>query len=159
MIRTTLAIAFLTLLSFSCKDSGLKPIDSQEKMTQNTNAPTEKQIQGGQEGMRQIQRTEVKKVTVEEAMKLASEGYVYIDVRTPGEIEKGKIEGAMELDVQHYNAITDASSLDPNGKYIIYCEAGNRSALLGKLLSEMQFPNVVDMTGGYSAWKEYHNIK
>ena len=159
MIRIALGILVLALVSVSCKDSAHKPIDSAEKMEQNTNAPANRQVQGGQEQMRQIQRTEIKKVTVEEAIELASQGYKFIDLRTPGEVSKGKIEGAMEIDVQHYNAITDLSAVDIQGKYILYCEAGNRSNLAGKLFSEMQYPNVVDMTGGYSAWKEYHNIK
>lgn len=104
-----------------------------------------------------VQKTEVPKVTIEEAIELSKQGYRFVDCRTPKEIADGKIEGALEMNVRSYTyAEIIKDSLNQDDKIIVYCQAGVRSALAAKLFSELEFPNVVDMTGGYEEWLEYH---
>ena len=99
--------------------------------------------------------TEVKKVSISEAKTLAKkEGYTFIDLRTPGEIEKGKIEGAIEINMKSPNAIDKVFELPRENKYILYCKSGGRSGTAAKLFSQYGFTNTVDMTDGYSGWKK-----
>jgi len=104
-----------------------------------------------------IQKTEVPKVSIEEAIELSKQGYRFVDCRTPKEIANGKIDGALEMNVRSYTyADIIRDSLNQDNKLILYCQAGVRSALAAKLFSELEYPYVVDMTGGYEEWLEYH---
>ena len=138
-----------------------------DNTTENTGNPTPTESTGAvetggdtAEPLRQINRTHVPKVSIEEAIRLhEEEGYAWIDLRTPKETAKGKIDDAMEIDVKAYDWLKYVQKLDPNDKLIIYCQAGTRSDLAAKLFSELEFHYVVDMTDGYDGWKKYHNLK
>lgn len=110
----------------------------------------------GQEEQR-IEATEIKKVSIAEAKSLAKQGYKFLDIRTPKEIERGKIKGAMEMNLRGFDFQHNVNKMERDVKLIVYCSAGNRSATASKLFSTLGFTNVVEMPGGYSAWRTEEN--
>ncbi len=139
----------------ACGQNKSQPTANDSENAKNKNEG--KMVFSTPETQNEYKKTEVKKVTVAEAIALAKQGYQFVDLRTPKEIAEGKIEGALEMDVKSPRFIIDAKNLDSESKLILYCQSGTRSSLAAKLFSEIQFPNVVDMTGGYSAWVDYNN--
>lgn len=81
----------------------------------------------------------------------ADPSIVLIDVRTPEEYQQGHIEGAVNHDVES-GAFADAiASLPTDGRYIVYCRSGNRSAAAMREMIDAGFTEVYDM-GGLAAW-------
>jgi hydroxyacylglutathione hydrolase len=75
-----------------------------------------------------------------------------VDVRNPGEIAAGKIDGAIELSVGQFpNRIAE---LDVTRPTVVYCAGGYRSSVAASLLRQQGFVDVSDLIGGYGAWTE-----
>ena len=68
-----------------------------------------------------------------------------IDVRTPSEFADGRVEGAVNLDVQGTEFEASLAKLDKNAEYIVYCRSGNRSAIAVQMMAEAGITNVVDL--------------
>ena len=73
-----------------------------------------------------------------------------VDVRNPGEVRLGMIEGAHHLSVADLRDRLD--ELDPDAPTVVYCAGGYRSILASSLLREAGFTDVSDLLGGYGAW-------
>ncbi|MGK7390193.1 MAG: rhodanese-like domain-containing protein [Candidatus Cyclobacteriaceae bacterium M2_1C_046] len=86
---------------------------------------------------------------------LKSKEVQLVDVRTLQEVEKGKIEGAINIDYLS-NDFQDliADKLDKDKPVAVYCAVGGRSARAAKLLSKMGFTKVYDLKGGYNRWED-----
>jgi phage shock protein E len=68
-----------------------------------------------------------------------------IDVRTPTEFADGRVEGAVNFDVQSADFEASLASLDKNAEYIVYCRSGNRSAIAVQIMAEAGITKVVDL--------------
>src|ERR1035437_724583 len=80
-------------------------------------------------------------------------GYTLIDVRTVDEFKAGHIVNAKQADFNNSQEFSNyLASLDKNGKYLIYCRTGIRSAKAMQLMQDKGFANVHDLVGGYNAW-------
>jgi rhodanese-related sulfurtransferase len=80
-------------------------------------------------------------------------GYVLIDVRTIDEYKTGHIINAKQADFNNSQEFSKyLASLDKNGKYLIYCHTGIRSAKAMQLMQDKGFTSVHDLVGGYAAW-------
>ena len=80
-------------------------------------------------------------------------GYALIDVRTVDEFKAGHIVNAKQADFNNSQEFSKyLASLDKNGKYLIYCRTGIRSAKAMQLMQDKGFTNVHDLVGGYTAW-------
>jgi rhodanese-related sulfurtransferase len=80
-------------------------------------------------------------------------GYTLIDVRTVDEFKAGHIVNAKQADFNNSQEFSNyLASLDKNGKYLIYCRTGIRSAEAMQLMQDKGFTNVHDLVGGYNAW-------
>ncbi|MFK8055239.1 MAG: rhodanese-like domain-containing protein [Saprospiraceae bacterium] len=75
-----------------------------------------------------------------------------IDCRTPAEVSRGTIEGAMNLDFRSPTFLADAEKLDKSQPVYVYCQAGGRSAAAAEELKTLGFKEVHDMKGGYGAF-------
>jgi CRP-like cAMP-binding protein len=74
-------------------------------------------------------------VTNEEADAMVSnEGAVWIDVRLESEHKNSGIEGSINIPL--FMLRLKAQTLDPDKKYILYCDSGRRSSACAYLLSE-----------------------
>jgi hydroxyacylglutathione hydrolase len=73
------------------------------------------------------------------------------DVRRPAEWEDGHIEGALLLPLNRIAA--EIRQLDPARPIAVHCKGGYRSAIAASLLLRAGFHHVVNVTGGFDAWK------
>jgi rhodanese-related sulfurtransferase len=85
---------------------------------------------------------------------------VLVDVRGTGERENdGIIPGSIHVPRGLLEFQADPESpayngeLKPEGRIILYCGTGGRSALAGKTLRDMGFSDVASLAGGYAAWR------
>lgn len=67
-----------------------------------------------------------------------------VDVRTPEEFAMGHLDGAVNISLTSGNFEQEIQSLDPTGKYIIYCRTGNRSAQAVDIMTDLGFENLHD---------------
>lgn len=95
-------------------------------------------------------------LSVEEyAEAITTDTMAYIlDVRTPEEYAEGHIDGARLLNVlEEETFVSGIDSLQSDRTYYIYCRSGRRSQRAATLMTERGL-RVVDLEGGYNAWKE-----
>jgi rhodanese-related sulfurtransferase len=85
---------------------------------------------------------------------------VLVDVRDSDELEReGKIPGSLHVSrgMLEFQADPESpayiSELKPDGRIILYCGSGGRSALAGKTLHDMGYTDVASLAGGYAAWR------
>jgi len=76
-----------------------------------------------------------------------------LDIRTPQEINKGYLKGAVFMDFYDSTFRQQVQNLDREKPVFIYCAIGGRSWDAAKLMSEMGFTNVYDLKGGIIVWK------
>lgn len=97
----------------------------------------------------------VNPVEIEKAKILFDEGLTFIDIRTPKEIESGKVPNALEIDFRQSNFKDKINELDKDGRYVYYCRSGGRSGKARKVFESLGFKDVSDMHEGYNGWKNY----
>lgn len=80
-------------------------------------------------------------------------GALLLDVRTPPEISKGYLKGAVFMDFYDSSFRQQLMNLDRNRPVFVYCAIGGRSWDAAKLMSGMGFKEVYDLKGGIIVWK------
>jgi len=104
--------------------------------------------------------TEIKTITVDEALKLSNEGMCnLIDIREKGELDQtGRVEksnhiprGMLEFWLDPDSPYFKNGKLDMNKEMVLFCAGGLRSALAAKALKEMGFEKVSHIDGGFAA--------
>ena len=92
---------------------------------------------------------------------LGQNGTTLIDIREANEIsESGAIPGAVHAPRGMLEFYADPTSpyyraeFDPEGRIILACASGGRSALAVVTLQQMGYRNVAHLDGGLKAWKE-----
>ena len=96
-----------------------------------------------------------KDISIAETKELlaAHKDIVLLDVRTPDEIAKGFIPGALTIDYRADGFADKLATLDKSKTYIVYCQSGGRSAQAADLMTKQGFGTVYNMLGGYGAWE------
>ena len=79
-------------------------------------------------------------------------GLQLVDVRNPGEVALGTIEGSATIPVGQLP--NRHGELDPAAPTVVFCAGGYRSSVAASLLREAGFSDVSDLIGGYGAWTE-----
>lgn len=77
-------------------------------------------------------------------------GFFLLDVRTQGEYDDGHISGSILIPVQVIESRLD--ELPKDGKILIYCRSGRRSADASRILIDNGFQQVYNMKGGIIDW-------
>ena len=92
--------------------------------------------------------------------KLKEPGVVIVDVRDGTEVAKsGKLKGALNISrgMLEFNADPESpyhKDVFASGKeFVFYCNGAWRSALAADVAQQMGLPRVVEMEGGFTAWK------
>ena len=80
-------------------------------------------------------------VDYDEGKKLVDDGAVWFDVRLPTEHKVKHIKGSINIPLIFLRM--KANSLDPQKKYIIYCDTGRRSSAASFLLNEKDIESCV----------------
>jgi hydroxyacylglutathione hydrolase len=78
-------------------------------------------------------------------------GLQIVDVRSPGEIALGTIEGARELPLA--SLPTRVAELDPSAPTVVFCASGPRASTAASVLERAGFRDVSQLLGGYDAWR------
>jgi hydroxyacylglutathione hydrolase len=97
---------------------------------------------------------QVPQITVQDLARIMSEkrGQVQVlDVRRQGEWEEGHIEGALLKPLNQLARTMD--DLDPQRPVAVHCKGGYRSSMATSLLRRAGFRQVMNVTGGFDAWK------
>ncbi len=105
---------------------------------------------------------QVRSVTPEEAQALAASGEgLIIDLRDPRELEReGRIPGTKHCPRGMLEFWIDPESpyhkpyFAENKTFIFQCASGWRSALAARTAKEMGLGPVLNLTGGFTAWKK-----
>ena len=99
--------------------------------------------------------TVVKRIGVDEYDKLRSNtNVVLLDVRSVAEFEKGRIPGAINMDVNSPRFPEMIGTLDKNKAYLVNCAVGMRSAIACKKLEGAGFKELYDLAPGFDGWKK-----
>ncbi len=78
--------------------------------------------------------------------------FTIIDVRTPEEYTAGHIPGALNRNYYSPDFKDDINSFTKDKIYLVYCQGGGRSAAAIKVMAELGFKHIINMTGGFTAW-------
>ena len=78
---------------------------------------------------------------------------VILDVRTPQEYADGHLMNAINLDLNSADFTGEVGRLNKSLTYLVYCRSGNRSAAAAKIMLELGFKSVYNMTGGITEWQ------
>lgn len=74
---------------------------------------------------------------------------VLVDIRNPGEVVDGMVDGAAHIPLAELPA--RLGELDPSVPTVVYCAGGYRSSAAASLLRRHGFTDVSDILGGYGA--------
>ena len=74
-----------------------------------------------------------------------------LDVRRPPEWEEGHIEQATSKPL--HKLTTLLADLDPQRLTVVHCQSGYRSLIASSLLQRSGFQQVINVTGGFDAWR------
>lgn len=88
------------------------------------------------------------RVNIQTAKEMVKNGAVLLDVRLESEHKAGSIRGSINIPL--FMLRLKADSLEPDKRYICYCETGRRSSAAAYLLSERGFESYV-LEGGLQA--------
>ncbi len=95
----------------------------------------------------------VRQITVQElADRQRGKSLQILDVRREGEWQAGHIEGAEWFPLDNFKI--SAPELDPSAAVAVHCQGGYRSMIACSLLQRAGLENVVNVTGGFDAWRE-----
>ena len=97
---------------------------------------------------------QVPQITVQDLARLVREKKdeaQVVDVRRQGEWEEGHIEGALLKPLNQLARTMD--ELDPFRPVAVHCKGGYRSSIATSLLRRAGFRQVLNVTGGFDAWK------
>ncbi len=79
------------------------------------------------------------------------EGLQVVDVRGPGEVAAGKLDGASEVPLARI--LDRLAELDPTRATVVYCAGGYRSMIAASVMRASGFRDVSDLIGGFAAWE------
>ncbi|HEX4339906.1 MAG TPA: rhodanese-like domain-containing protein [Polyangiaceae bacterium] len=104
------------------------------------------------------------RVSPEEAQALIGEGYIYVDVRTEQEFEKGHPAGALNVPISRRGASGMApnpdfmtvmeNAFDKNERLLVGCQSGMRSTKAIAALTQAGFTNLRELETGYEGKKD-----
>ncbi|HEX4602443.1 MAG TPA: rhodanese-like domain-containing protein [Candidatus Angelobacter sp.] len=95
----------------------------------------------------------VPQMTAEEVHdRLRSKPMQVLDVRREGEWQAGHIEGAEWFPLDNFKV--SAPEIDPESPLFVHCQGGYRSMIACSLLRRAGVKDVVNVTGGFDAWRK-----
>jgi rhodanese-related sulfurtransferase len=105
-------------------------------------------------------------VSVTQAREMQQQGYIYVDVRSTGEFERGHPETAVNVPLIEPDADTGQPAPNPDfvrvlqdgfgtdAKLLIGCQVGGRSMRAVMMLRSMGFTDVVNVRGGFAGTRD-----
>jgi len=96
----------------------------------------------------------IPQISVQEFRELRDEDpnrIAVLDVREPGEIEGGAIEGSVSIPLG--KLASRLGELDREKLLVVHCKGGYRSSIATSILRRAGFRDVANLIGGFDAWK------
>ena len=94
----------------------------------------------------------VPQISVQELSRQRSSHLQMLDVRREPEWYAGHIEGAEWFPLDNFKI--SAPELDPSAPVAVHCQGGYRSMIACSLLQRAGIENVMNVTGGFEAWRQ-----
>jgi rhodanese-related sulfurtransferase len=99
-------------------------------------------------------RSRVRQISARQALELHEKGNVtFVDCRDLNEVNLGMIPGAIHLDRGRIESKVEAA-IPRDATIVLYCAAGNRSALAAETLEGMGYTDVCSLDSGFRGWVE-----
>jgi rhodanese-related sulfurtransferase len=99
-------------------------------------------------------KARVRQIDAKEAVELHAQGRAtFVDVRDLNEVNLGMIPGAIHLDRGRLESKVEAA-IPRDAKVVLYCAAGNRSALAADTMQQMGYTDVCSLSSGFRGWVE-----
>jgi molybdopterin/thiamine biosynthesis adenylyltransferase/rhodanese-related sulfurtransferase len=98
-------------------------------------------------------RSEIPEISPSEADALRTEGVILVDVREQYEWDEGYIPGAIHVAKSYFEQQIESAVSDRDARIVLYCAGGIRSLFAAQTLQGMGYTNVINMGGGFNAWK------
>ena len=90
------------------------------------------------------------RISPAEAHAKMSEGYTYVDVRTPEEFAEGRPAGAVNINVADGDFVDQMQNRFPlDSKIVLGCRSGNRSMKALRMLQEVGYTNLLEQRAGW----------
>ena len=89
---------------------------------------------------------------IEFKTKIVSQKYILVDVRTESEFDDGHIKGAINIDYFSSTFSDEIIELGLETPVLVYCKSGNRSGKAMKIMNDLRFKEVYNLTGGFKGW-------
>jgi glyoxylase-like metal-dependent hydrolase (beta-lactamase superfamily II)/rhodanese-related sulfurtransferase len=94
----------------------------------------------------------IPQITVQEFAELRrNEPLTVLDVREPGEVAAGAIDGSIRIPLG--SLAGRAREIAAPGLLVVHCKGGYRSSIATSLLRRAGFRDIANLTGGYDAWQ------
>ncbi len=87
----------------------------------------------------------------EKARQLVDRGAVFVDVRTPGEFDRGHLASAINAPLGETEKVLRSQGIKKDAVLVLYCASGIRSATAASRLRSAGFQEVYDI-GTARAW-------
>ena len=87
------------------------------------------------------------------SQKVKEPSVITLDVRTPGEYMAGHIPGAINIDVEGVQFVTEIAKLDKTQTYAVYCQSGRRSSIAVETMKQDGFNSLFNLANGIQDWK------
>lgn len=105
-------------------------------------------------------KSHIREVDCEAAKDLINRGYKPLDVREAAEYLDGTIPMALHIPRGMLEPMCDPEFAGHNPKlgdlnqpWLIFCQTGGRGALAADTMQKMGYTDVVNLAGGFGAWK------
>jgi len=101
-----------------------------------------------------VEAATARNVSPEEAYSMLAkhESLYLLDVRTPGEYQQARLEGASLIPIdQLLKRLTEVPKDRP---ILVYCAVGSRSAQVVNYLARQGYPEVYNLYGGIYSWAQ-----
>ena len=95
----------------------------------------------------------IKEISVSDLYRMLREydHFELLDIRTPGEIERGVLPDARTLPM-HMIPLKLSYFAESRKQIVIYCRTGSRSAQVCRFLNQQGIHNVISLRGGLVKW-------
>jgi len=80
------------------------------------------------------------------------DGLYLLDVRTPGEYQQARLEGAHLIPIDQL--VNRLPELPKDRPILVYCAVGSRSAQVVSYLARQGYPEVYNLSGGIYSWAQ-----
>ncbi len=116
-------------------------------LTRNQSSDIQPDAQAGGNNQEQSQHKLVAGMEFAKELQAQPEAVV-LDVRTPAEFGSGHVANARNLDFYDSGFSTQLDALDKSKHYFIYCRSGSRSAQAVRIMKQLGFSQITELSGG-----------